>query len=168
MPFDYATDRPRAEAILRRLCVGAQVDGIRFGPIPQLLITDHASDKPPVSGQAYLNLASTWHVYPYRPDTLPRGEDALEMLEEAEEVRRLCELRGALITEVELGADAPDLLLTFADGRVFFLNGHHDQYEMWQFGVAFAPGLGTLVVACPGNEVAVWDLPEPADAAPAV
>jgi hypothetical protein len=39
------------------------------------------------------------------------------------------------------------------------LNGRHEQYETWQFGVAFAPNMGTLVVACPGNEVAVWALP---------
>lgn len=161
MPFDYATDRPRAEAVLRRLCVGAQVDGVRFGPVLQLLITDHASGKPWIGGQVYLNLASAWQIFPARPAALPRGEDEVPEIDEAEELRQLCELREAVIAAADLAPDAPDLLLTFEDGRVLFLVGRHEQYESWQFGVAYAPNLGTLVVACPGNEVAVWDLPEP-------
>jgi hypothetical protein len=100
MPFHYATDKPLAEAVLRRLCVGAQVDGIRLGPIPQLLLTDHASGKPPVRGQVYLNLASTWRVYPRRPATLPRGEAEIEEPEEAEALRQLGELREAVIADV--------------------------------------------------------------------
>lgn len=159
VPFDYAKDRLLAERVLRRLCVGAEVDGIRFGPIPQLLITDHASGKPHVRGQVYLNLASSWRIYPSRPTVIPRGE-AFDETDEAEELRQLCELREAVIDQVELMADAPDLLITFADGRVFILNGRHEQYETWQLGIAFAPDVGALVVACPGNEVAVWSLPE--------
>ncbi len=163
MPYDYLTDRSTAEAVLAHLCVGAQVDGIRFGPVPQLLITDHQTNKLPVRGQVYLNLASSWHIFPSRPEVLPRGEH-LEDADEAELYRRLCELREAVISTVELSPDAPDLLFTFADGRVFFLNGRHEQYETWQFGIAYSPTAGVLVAACPGNEVAVWDLPPELDA----
>jgi hypothetical protein len=79
----------------------------------------------------------------------------------------LCELREAVIADVGLAADAADLVLTFADGRVFFLNGRHERYETWQLGIAFSPGIGTLVVACPGNEVAVWSPPDTDASVPA-
>jgi hypothetical protein len=96
------------------------------------------------------------------------GEDAIEEPEEDdEELRRLCELREVEIRDVELGDDAPDLILTFADGRTFFLNGRHDQYEMWQLGVAFAPDARFLVVACPGGSIAVWAPPGFEPASPA-
>jgi hypothetical protein len=165
MPYKYLTDRVRGEEVLRRLCVGAQVDGIRFGPVPQLLITDHASKKTPVRGQIYLNLASRWSIFPSRPEILPLGEESLDEPEETEALRQLCEMREAVIVQAELGADAPDLLLTFEDGRVFFLNGRHEQYETWQFGIAFRSDAGALVGACPGNEVAVWELPQSESAA---
>jgi hypothetical protein len=154
-----AADKSLAEAVLRRLCVGARVDGIRFGVIPQLLITDPGSGKPPIQGQVYLNLGSNWQVFPERPLSFPVGEGAVPELEEAEELRQLCELREAEIVAAELAVDAPDLILTFADGRVFFLSGRHDDYEMWELGVAFAPGPRFLVVACPGSDVAVWSPP---------
>jgi len=168
MPYDYARDKPVAEELLRRLCIGALVGGIRFGPVPQLLITNQSSNKPPVRGQVYLNLESSWRIYPARPAALPRGETEIEEPDEAEALRQLCELRETVIANVELGTDAPDLLVTFADGRVFFLNGRHEQYESWQFGIAFAPNVGALIVACPGNQIAVWSLPEVSAGAPAV
>ena len=150
-------DKALAEAVVRRLCVGAQIDGIRFGPVLQLLITGHASGKPPVPGQVYVNLGSTWQVFPLRPASFPEGEDALPDYVEDEALRILCELREAEIVSAALADDAPDLILTLSDGKVFFLNGRHEQYETWQLGVALGrPDETWLVVACPGNEVAVW------------
>lgn len=148
-----ATDKALAEAVIRRLCVGAQVAGIGFGPSLQLLL----SDQPPIRGQVYLNLESTWTVYAERPAAFPpAGGELLEYSEE-EAIRRLCDLREAVIRDAELAEDAPDLILTFEDGRVFFLNGRDDAYETWQLGVAFArDDPPWLVVACPGGEVAVW------------
>jgi hypothetical protein len=129
MTFDYSADRHRAEAVLRRVCVGAQIDGIRFGPVPQLLITDRATTKPPIRGQVYLNLGSSWCLFAGRPVEFPRGEDAIEVLSDADAFRQLCDMREAVISNVELAADAPDLILTLEGGGVFFLNGRHDQYE---------------------------------------
>ena len=150
-------DKALAEAVLRRLCVGAQIDGIRFGPILQLLITDHTGTRLPVAGQVYLNLGARWQIFAYRQPVLPRGEDALPEFDAAEELRLLCELRDAEVERVELATDAPDLVLTFTDGRVLFVNGRHDRYESWQLGVAFAgQDEPWLVVACPGGGVAVW------------
>jgi len=162
MSFEYASDRIRAERVLRGLFVGAKVGGIRFGPIPQLLISDSPPGKPVIHGQVYLNLGSAWCIYPQRPAVFPRAETEIAEREEAEELRQLCELRETVIAGVELAPDAPDLAITFEDGRVFFISGRHDRYETWDAGIAFSPVAGTLVVACPGNEVAVWDLPEEA------
>jgi PAS domain-containing protein len=153
-----AADKILAEAALRQLCVGAHVDDIRSGAVPQLLLIHAASDKP-IQGQICLNLESTWRVFPERPDTFPAGEETMETPEAAEALRQLWELRGAEIRHAELAAEAPDLILTFADGRVFFLNGRHERYESWQLGGEFAPGASFQVVACPGNEVAVWTPP---------
>ena len=150
-------DKAFTEAVIQRLCVGAQVDGIRFGPIPQLLITDYASGKAPVPGQVYINLESTWQVFPTYPASFPEGEDAVPDYEDEKALHILCGLREAEIVGATLADDAPDLILTLADGRVFFLNGQHEQYEPWQLGVAFGrPEETWSVVACPGNEVAVW------------
>lgn len=160
MPLNYSADRHRAETVLRRVCVGTRIDGVRFGPVPQFLIAGHATSKPTTGGQVYLNLGSSWRLYASRPVAFPRGEDTIEGLSDDDAFRQLCELREAVIENVELAADAPDLVLTFEGGRVFFVNGRHEQYETWQFGVAFPQAIGVLVVACPGNEVAVWDLPE--------
>lgn len=168
MPFDYPNDKKRAEAVLRYLCVGAQIAGIRFGGIPQLLITDYASGKPRVRGQLYLNLASEWRVWRSRPATFPREGLALEELPEAEALQQIVDIRELVITEVELGEDAPDLLFTLEDGRVFFLIGRDEYYEAWDFGIAYAPEGSALVVACPGNQVAVWDIPESAIVSPAI
>ena len=167
MPYDYERDKPLAERAVQRLCVGAQIEGLRFGVIPQLLISD-PPDKPPIRGQVYLNLASTWRVYPTRPTAFPKSELEIEELEDNEALRQLCDLRDTVITCAEMGEDAPDLILTFDDRRVFFLNGRHEQYETWQLGVAFSREIGTVVVACPGNEVAVWSLPESVFVSPAV
>ncbi|MEM1116682.1 MAG: hypothetical protein AAF845_03725 [Bacteroidota bacterium] len=150
-------DKAFAEAVIGRLCVGAQIDGVRFGPVLQLLITDHASGKPPLPGQVYLNLGSTWQLFSSRPSSFPEGEDALPDYEDEEALRILCDLREAEVVDVALADDAPDLILTLADGRVFFLNGRHEQYETWQLGLAYGrPDETWLVVACPGNGVAVW------------
>lgn len=150
-------DKSLAEMVLRRLCQGAQIDGIRFGPILQLLITDHASQKPLIQGQIYLNLDSRWTVFETFPIAWPECEVDLPELSVHEQLKMLCDLREALITDIVLGDKHPHLHLHLEDGRVLFANGCHDQYECWELGVAWGkPGDCWLVVACPGDGVAVW------------
>jgi len=66
-------DKTLAESVLDRLCVGAQVDGIRFGPVLQMLITHHGQEI--VRGQVYLNLGSRWAVFRDSRLQLPASED---------------------------------------------------------------------------------------------
>lgn len=150
-------DKRLSEAVLRRLCQGAQIDGIRFGPILQVLISDHASEKPQMQGQVYLNLGSTWTVFETPPASWPDCEEDLSEPSIEERLRILCGLREAVITNIELGMEQPHLFLHLEGGRILFVNGRHDQYECWQVGVAYGgPQKYWLVVALPGGGVAVW------------
>lgn len=150
-------DKWLAESVLSRLCQGAQIDGIRFGPVLQLLITDHSSGKDPIAGQTYLNLGSKWTVFDSAPASLPDSETELPGMTEDQQIQTICGMRGLTITGIELGRSQPHLIITLEDGRVFFLNGRDDQYESWQLGVAMGdPAESWLVVAVPGGDIAVW------------
>jgi hypothetical protein len=150
-------DKQLAFAVLRRLCQGAQIDGIRFGPILQILITDHVSLKPKIRGQTYLNIGSTWAVFETPPASWPDSEEDLPMPTVDEQLRILCGIREAVITDIALGEERPHLLLHLEDGRTLFINGRDEHYECWQVGVAWS-GLGDywMVVALPGGGVAIW------------
>jgi len=154
-----SSDRATALAVLRHLVEGAQVDGVRFGPVLQLLITNH-SKKSAVKGQVYINLESRWEIFDALPQPLPNGEHEFRELTRDEELWLLCSIREAQIDRVDLGGETPHLMLVLEGGRVLFLNGHHDQYEPWQCGVALGDrDERWLVVACPGGDVAVWAPP---------
>jgi hypothetical protein len=149
-------DRSLAEAVVRRLCEGAQIDGVRFGPVLQLLISDHGSGKPPIRGQVYLNLSSKWALCdPSHP--LPAAGTQLLELTQDDALRVLCSIRERVIDRVDLAAGAPHLRLTLEGGSVLFVNGEDPQYEPWDMGVALGdPSEVWKVVACPGGGLAVW------------
>jgi hypothetical protein len=155
-----SSDKKLAAAVIARLCQGAQIDGIRFGPIPQILIADHASGKPPIKGQVYLNLASRWMFADGMPDSMPSSEEEFPKKSPDEELAEICGVREQVIVSAALGETTPHLFLTLESGKVFCLNGRHDRYETWQLGVALGDRSEVwLVVACPGDEVAVWAPP---------
>jgi hypothetical protein len=127
--------RTLAEHVVRHLCEGAQVDGVRFGPGFQLLISDHGSGKPPIRGQVYVNLSSKWTLCePSHP--LPASGTDLRELTQDEALRVLCSIREKVIDKATLGVEAPHLLLTLRGGSVLFINGDDPQYEPWDMGVA--------------------------------
>lgn len=41
------------------------------------------------------------------------------------------------------------------NGYTVFINGSHDMFECWQAGVEYDDE-GWLVVAVPGNDIAIW------------
>lgn len=47
-----------ADFVLQRLCKNAEIGGIRFGPILQILLVSEQSKIFPIKGQVYLNLSS--------------------------------------------------------------------------------------------------------------
>lgn len=152
-----AKDKQIAEAILKRLCEGAQISGIRFGPVLQILVSDSDYAGEPLRGQVYINLSSSWKVFETRPVCFPNGEDELPEASQDEQIQTIVSIRERVITKVELGETEPHLILTLDDERIVFVNGKHDQYECWNAGIAFS---GTeeswLIVACPGGNVAIW------------
>ena len=151
-----AKDKHLAEMVLQRLCVDSNIGGIRFGPVLQILFshTNHEGDDN-ISGQVYLNLSSSWKVFPSRPASFPSGEDELAEVSTDEQIQAICDLKERAIVKAELGEDEPHLILTMDDGRVVFVNGKHDMYESWDMGVAFGEDIWQ-VIACPGGGVAIW------------
>jgi hypothetical protein len=150
-------DKQIAKAALERLCKGAQIGGIRFGPVLQILIGDSDYEGELLKGQVYLNLDTSWKVFKSRPATFPNGENELPEASQDEQIQAIVSIRERVITKIELGEIEPHLILTLDDDSVVFVNGKHDQYECWNVGVAFS---GTeeiwLIVACPDGNVAVW------------
>jgi hypothetical protein len=152
-------DKEVGEKVLKHLCLGARIDGIRFGGILQLLITNHDSNEyeKGIKGQVYINLASNWCVFHSMPKKLPQNESEIKELTQDEEIRILCSLREQRIIDIKLGDKSPHLIITLESGTILFINGQHDLYESWQLGVAFnPPEEDFLVVACPSDSLAVW------------
>jgi hypothetical protein len=151
-------DKNFADKVLKHLCIGSRIDGIRFGPVPQLLITDHDSEcYKDIKGQVYLNLASKWCLYPKMPEQFPQTEDEITELNEEEELQLLCSIRLEKIENIHLDVDLPHLIIKFESGKVFFLYGFDKDYESWDLGVAFSGSMENwLVVAIPGGEVGVF------------
>lgn len=146
-----------AKSILKRLFEGSKVEGIRFGPILQVLFAERDSQQTSIYGQIYLNLVSSWMILDSLPRSLPNSEDEFPIYSEEIQIEILCSIRNVQIVEVELGTKYPHLIFTFENGKVFILNGIDYSYECWHAGVAFNPNESCQVIACPGGELAIWD-----------
>src|SRR2546423_2881462 len=145
-----AQDKRRAEAVLRHLCVGAQIDGVRFG-IGFVILLDHLNDKHPVSyDNIYLNVESRWNVFQELPQDLPAKEQDLPDLPLGQRLCLLANLQGQRVVDAALAHTNPHLILTFESGKIFFLNGYHEEYECWQLGLTGArDDQNWLIVALP-------------------
>lgn len=142
------------ERVLSWLCQRGQIDGIRFGPVLQILISPPGVENHPgLKGQIYLNLGS-WTIFPHRPKDFPTAEWNDSDISVEEQLRQLCDLSEQMITSVELGDEIPHLILSLSDGRVLFVNGNHAMYESWGLGVAFSAE-NWIVIACPGGGLAI-------------
>lgn len=152
-----ADDRKFATAVLNRLCRGAQIDGVRFASVLQVLITDYASGQAPIKGHVFLNLASFWATFDEMPESLPQSEDDFVEPGDAEQISTIYRLRENRIVDVALGTEVPHLLIKLENHQVLFVNGWHPVHECWQLGVAMGdPAERWLVVARPGGGIAVW------------
>jgi len=154
-------DKNLADLILQRLCRNAEISGIRFGPILQILLTSEHSQKFPIKGQTYLNLSSKWKVFNSRPSQFPEDEEDLPEMTNDEQIQKICSIRERNIVDVELGKDYPHLIFTLDDKKIVFVNGKNEKYESWDIGVAFG-GLeqSWQVIACPNGELAIWTPPD--------
>ncbi len=150
-------DKKLAEKVLNHLCQGAQIGGIRFGPILQLLISKNDSNKESLRGQIYLNLGSKWAVFNSLPTQPPENESGFTETTTEQDLQILCGIREAKISNIELGNNSPHLFIHFTDGRILYVNGHHEVYECWDLGVSFNDPKETwTVVASPGDGIVIF------------
>jgi hypothetical protein len=168
-------DKQLAEQVLNHLCQDGQISGIRFGPILQLALSRiyaltscppnrgkaklHISiedSKKNLRGKIYLNLASKWKVFESLPNQLPQDESDFPETTVDEDLHRLCEIREAQISKVELGNICPHLLFHFVDGRILYVNGHSNGYESWDLGHGSQAKETWLVVATADDTATVF------------
>jgi len=152
-------DKRAAEAVLHDLCLGLQIVGVRWAPSTLVVaiepVAPHAERH---RSNLLLTIESRWTVFPARPNPVPTTEEDLPELSLDERVVALARLAGQDIVDVHLGDTQPHLILTVASGRILFLNGHHDHYECWNLSTGDAlEGHGWLIVAVPGDAIAVFD-----------
>lgn len=123
MSYDYAKDRVKAAAALRRLCLGAEVVGVRWDFFPEevsLYIDDTARARTDPTYRAYLaytktrpygilgiSIGSTWTILDQLPAADAEEEQAIaaglgETLSE-ESLHHLMRLRTQPITTLRLG-----------------------------------------------------------------
>lgn len=73
-----------------------------------------------------------------------------------EEYEYIISLRHKTVVGVEVCDPVPHLLLTFDNGSILYVNGHDEQYEPRQAGQSISESETWLVVACPGDLLAIW------------
>jgi hypothetical protein len=147
-----------ARRIIRFLCDGCQIDGLRFGPNFQLLITPERERSDHPHGQVYLNLSKNWALCRKRSSKLcspPRFTSRSH----GEKLRVLCRLQNRVIERAEITSPQLHLYL-YLDGRTLLALNGCDNTHHWDLGVAFALSReeewnvmvypdGRLEVSCP-------------------
>jgi hypothetical protein len=146
-----------AEKTLKYLCIGSQIEGIKFYGT-QILISESETNRHRIDGQIYLNIENRFKIYKSYPENIPNHEDELPDMDWIDGYKILCELRLKRITNVQLGKFIPHLFIYFETGEVLFIFGHHDKYESWQLGVWNNSYKDEHwdVIAVPGNNIAVF------------
>ena len=147
------TAATEATRVLRHLLLGEQPSGLRFGSTQ--ILFQSSPGKP--RGEPYINLSSAWCVFPSKPTNLPSTEaDVPGPTRPEDEYQLIISLRDRTVVDVEVCHPVPHLLVTFDDNSVLYVNGNNDHYEPWQAGQSFSENETWLVVACPGNSIAIW------------
>ncbi|WP_079505081.1 hypothetical protein [Mesobacillus jeotgali] len=141
--------RAFAENVLQHLFIEARVKSFMPGTKKLYFHNNAFSD-----GQLYLNIESRWCLYRSSSEQFPASEYDMDEYSEAEASKIISEIQRQEVAGVELGKHSPHLIFTFKNGYILFVNGSHNDYECWQAGVL--PEEDWMVVAAPGNEMAVW------------
>ncbi|GIP53250.1 hypothetical protein [Paenibacillus vini] len=146
-----------AEKTLKFLCVGSQVEGIKFYGT-QLLFSETDSNKDRIDGQIYLNIESRFVLSKSEKFEFPIREEEVPDLDWIEGYKLLCELRLKKVSNVTLGEDIPHLFISFESGEILSVYGHHDKYEPWQLGVWGNSNIDEHweVIVVPGDEIAIF------------
>jgi hypothetical protein len=143
---------------LKKIFIGSQLDGIKFGvgPGSTFLYFLHYTNQVP--DLLWLNIeVNKFLVFSKQPGDPPKYNEKMDELDEEESIKRILEIRREEIVDIALGDKSPHLLITFKSGKVLFVNGFDRNFECWQAGDGDGYGGDEwLIVAVPGNEIAVW------------
>ncbi|WP_340010900.1 hypothetical protein MHI32_22485 [Paenibacillus sp. FSL H7-0690] len=148
-------NRDFAERVLKQLCIGAKIDGLRFGVssgATQVYLTKYEGFDD-LAGQLYLNIESKWTIFDSVPSQYPSNESQIADVSEEEKYSQIIKVRREKIIDIQLGDSTPHLIISFESGSILFVIGFHEKYECWQVGVESD---NWLVVACPMNGIATW------------
>lgn len=158
-----AEDRKEAECVLRALLLGAKIVGAHWLTALVLVISRHMSAPQwtrygVTYDEMYLTLESRWTIFAAPPEHFPACAEDLPELSLSERVAAIAGLAQEHITAVALHEHHPHLILTFESGRIFFLNGCHEEFESWTVQTRGAHhGDEWTIVATPGSRIAVFD-----------
>ncbi|MFD3450103.1 hypothetical protein ACFDTO_36615 [Microbacteriaceae bacterium 4G12] len=148
-------DKDFAEKALKQMFIGSTVDGIRFGvgPGSTFVCFTHYTNHP--FDSLWLNIESRWGVYDSLADTMNFQDNMVEQSEE-ENFKAIFEIRRDEVMDIQLGDISPNLFITFTSGKMLVVDGYDENYECWQAGGELEEVGDWLVVAVPGNGIAVW------------
>src|SRR4051794_27076745 len=102
-----AEDRQLAEAVLKHLCVDAQIGGVQFGAALYIMLMNHTDRQPPIISTVWLCLGSRWMISDSVPLELPESESDLPEMSVDEQLRTICSIREQRVTEAILGDPYP-------------------------------------------------------------
>lgn len=156
--FIKSLDNHFAESALKKLFIGSQLDGIKFGVEPGatfVYFLHYSSQEPDL---LWLNIeVNKFIVLPNKPSDLSSYNEKMDELDEEESLKRILEIRREEIADIALGEESPHLFITFKSGKVLIVNGYDKNFECWQAGDgAGYSGDQWLIAAVPGNGVAGW------------
>lgn len=176
----FEQDKPVAEAMLRRLCLGSEIVGVfwdGFPGITKLMLADnpwakakklpkyaaYAKQRP--SDECLLMIEYRWAVLETAPKAFSEQEQVIAsaLPEPAIDLQlaELAKLHGDPIVEVRLGVSVGHLILVFDSGRCLFVHGDHGMFEAWEIRVTSPDGLNDpenkwFLVNTPGGDVCMW------------
>lgn len=151
-------DKFFAEQALKRLLIGSQLDGVRFGSSHGRIYVyfAHYSERDPDILWLHIDIRKIAEFA--NPEQLRMFPPInLKELDDKESFQLLLDNRREKIKDIWLGSISPHLNIMFECGKVLYVHGEDADFESWQIGDGYGYGHDQwLVVAVPGNEIAVW------------
>jgi hypothetical protein len=154
---EKAAETLAAENLLSRLCIGAELAGVRFA-LTFVILFEHLASLRSVSyDDIYLRIETNRTVFAEQPSD-PKVALAIDgsELPLAGKLSLLSGLAGQSIRAVSIGTPHPHLSIVFESGAVLWVNGFNERFECWELGL-IGSDKTYLVVAVPESRLAVWD-----------
>jgi hypothetical protein len=148
-------DKIIAEEMLKKLFIGSQLDGVKFGLGPGAVLAyfAHYSNQEPDMLWVNIEVMKMTVISSSEKREGFQGKEVKELNDE-EALDLLVENRREKVINVHLGSDSPHLFITFESGKTLCINGGDDTYECWQAGDGYGyTGENWLLIAMPGNDL---------------